>query len=234
MMERTDTNTMALEAAQKRGGKVSTLKKLKWATTGKQKAVDALEELRKFVDELFRLVPVNDPDYITTGPSTGSPDNETSRIIDLDDESPVLLPSWENVEGISQALDIHHEQLLLEIASLQKQRDLYRKMAHQRIPRNFAARARTRRRPLKPMGIEKANEKRNLEDLKLVSLRPLMNVSIGTCVNTATVALSKTDNMMDHLEEALARQMVDAVHAARLCCGHAALPCGPNVFFFLT
>jgi hypothetical protein len=40
--------------------KRSKIKKLKWAASGKEKAVSALKELRVFVDELYGFVPIND------------------------------------------------------------------------------------------------------------------------------------------------------------------------------
>jgi hypothetical protein len=45
-------------------------------------------------------------------------------------------------------------------------------------------------------------------------------------------AHSPGSDLLDQIEQSMARQMVEAVHAARLCCdavGTATLPCG---FFF--
>lgn len=50
-----------------------------------------------------------------------------------------------------------------------------------------------------------------------------------------TALVSKTPDLRDHLEEALVRQMADAVHAARLCCKWSIFPsayAGGIVFFF--
>jgi hypothetical protein len=46
--------------------------------------------------------------------------------------------------------------------------------------------------------------------------------------------VSKTDKIGDHFEEALVRQMADAIHAARLCSNWVALPSAyaGGMFFF--
>ncbi|KAF8246127.1 hypothetical protein K440DRAFT_632601 [Wilcoxina mikolae CBS 423.85] len=60
-------------------------------------------------------------------------------------------------------------------------------------------------------------------------------VTKGRVSKRETMLVTRRSDLLDQLEQSMARQMVEAVHAARLCCdaaGTATLPCG--FFFFYT
>ncbi|KAI5787507.1 hypothetical protein FPQ18DRAFT_404270 [Pyronema domesticum] len=210
-----------------RVSKASLSKKFRWTTTGKEKANAALEELRKLVEELYHFVPVNDPvgSTIDTPLQTTSQCQSTDschcpQIVELAYGEPQcshalgLNPegSWEDLETMRN-FQGRHDQLVL-IKTLQKELDIYRSIAHQRFPRTRTMKMKKGLRPATGRVAKRRGDKRQHQ----------------------TALVSKTDRIGDHFEEALVRQMADAIHAARLYSNWVALPSAyagvMGVFFF--
>ncbi|KAI5781988.1 hypothetical protein FPQ18DRAFT_406678 [Pyronema domesticum] len=193
----------------------------------KREANAALEELRKLVEELYHFVPVNDPvgSTIDTPLQTTSQCQSTDschcpQIVELAYGEPQcshalgLNPegSWEDLETMRN-FQGRHDQLVL-IKTLQKELDIYRSIAHQRFPRTRTMKMKKGLRPATGRVAKRRGDKRQHQ----------------------TALVSKTDRIGDHFEEALVRQMADAIHAARLYSNWVALPSAyagvMGVFFF--
>jgi hypothetical protein len=155
-----------------RVSKASMSKKFRWTTTGKEKANEALEELRKFVEELYRFVPVNDPIVATidTPLETTSQCQSTDichspQIVELDYGEPQISHtlglnpegSWADVETTRNFQEIHE---LVLIKTLQKELDIYRSIAYQRFPRTRTMKMKKGPRPATGRVAKRGGDKR--------------------------------------------------------------------------